>query len=216
MRVRKRDVWRDERVAAEYEARRFATPLQRLKHRHDVRVVLGLLPPSGGGRRLLDLPSGTGRLHPALAAAGYSVVGCDVAREMLRAGHGPRRACLVQADAGRLPFRDASFDAILSVRFLFHLSPEERRPCLAEMRRVLGTGQAARVVGEVRYRWTLKHLGRWLRSRFGLARRYRPAADRAALARELAEVGLRLVELRRVSLFFSDKAFFLARRVEDC
>ena len=206
----KRDAWRDERVAAEYEVRRFATPLARLKHRRDTALVLALLRASPGVERVLDLPAGTGRLLPALRAAGYRTVGADVALEMLRAGRALRseRAALVQADAARLPFSSASFDAVVSLRFLFHLTAEERRRVLVEMRRVARDGV---VVGEVRYRWTLKHLGRWLRSRAGLARRYRPSSDRAAIERELAAAGLELVRLCAVSRLFSDKALFLAR-----
>jgi SAM-dependent methyltransferase len=133
-----------------------------------------------------------------------------VALEMLRAGRRLRaeRAPLVQADALRLPFPSAAFDAVVSLRFLFHLAPAERLLALAEMRRV---AQGGVVVGEVRYRWTLKHLGRWLRSRVGLARRYRPSAGRGAIRRELAAAGLELVRLSPLSRLFSDKALFLAR-----
>ncbi len=206
----KREAWRDARVAREYEARRFATPLQRLKHRRDAALVLSLLHAAAGVRSVLDLPCGTGRLLPELARAGYRAVGADVALEMMRAGLAlrPRGAPLVQGDAARLPFRDAAFDAVVSMRFLFHLAREQRQLCLAEMRRVSKDGL---VVGEVRYRGTCKQLGRWLRSRVGLAARYRPAASRAEIAAELSAAGLELVTLRPVSRLFSDKAVFLAR-----
>lgn len=208
--MEKREAWRDERVAAEYEARRFATPLQRLKHRRDASLVLGLLRGVPGVRRVLDLPCGTGRLLPELSMQGYRAVGADVALEMMRAGRRlrPGDAPLVQADAACLPFADDAFDAVVSMRFLFHLAPEDRRRCLVEMRRVARGGL---VVGEVRYRWTAKHLGRWLRSRVGLARRYRPSQGRGELAHELESAGLELVRVRPVSRLFSDKAFFLAR-----
>jgi len=209
--VQKRDRWRDERVAREYEARRFATPLERHKHRHDVALVLRLLAGAPPGARVLDLPCGTGRLLPALVGAGYRAVGADVALEMMRAGRGLRvlEAPLAQADATRLPFPDRTFDAVVSLRFLFHLGPAERSACLAEMARVT----AGVVVVEVRYRWNLKHGGRWLRSRVGLGAKYRPSAGRAQLERELAAAGLELCRLRPVSRLFSDKALVLARPV---
>ncbi len=209
----KRDAWRDERVAAQYEPRRFRTALQRLKHRHDTALVLALLRAAPGVRRVLDLPTGTGRILPELRAAGYRAVGADVALEMMRAGRKlrPENAALVQADAARLPFASATFDAVVSLRFLFHLDDQERRRCLSEMRRV---AQGGIVVGEVRYRGTLKHLGRWLRSFAGLARRYRPSAGHAEIERELAGAGLELVRLVPVSRLFSDKAIFLARPSE--
>jgi ubiquinone/menaquinone biosynthesis C-methylase UbiE len=208
-RVTKRDAWRDERVAGEYEARRFRTPLGRLKHRRDVRLVLALLRGVPRVRVVLDLPCGTGRLLPALRAEGYRATGADVALEMLRQGLAlrPGRAALVQADVAALPFRSGAFDAVVSLRFLFHLSVDERRRCFAEMRRVARGGV---VLGEVRYRRTLKHLARWLRSRMGLAARYRPSAGRGELEAELAAAGLELLRLRPVSRLFSDKALFLA------
>jgi len=208
--VSKRNAWRDLRVASEYEARRFARPLARLKHRRDVALVLALLSGIPRVSRVLDLPSGTGRLLPALHAAGFRSFGADVALEMMRAGRrlNAEHAALVQADATRLPFRSQAFDAVVSLRFLFHLSPEERRACLAEMRRVARGGV---VLGEVRYRWNLKHAGRWLRSRLGLAARYRPSEGRVEIEQALAEAGLELVRLSPVSRLFSDKAFFLAR-----
>jgi SAM-dependent methyltransferase len=207
----KRERWRDERVARDYEARRFAGPLARLKHRRDIALVLELLGSAAGVRRVLDLPCGTGRLLPALHRAGYEAVGADVALEMMRAGRAERpgeRPALVQAEAGALPFRSGAFDAVVSLRFLFHLEGEELRRALAEMRRVTRAGV---VVGQVRYRWTLKHGGRWLRSRVGFGRRYRPSQGRSEIARELESAGLELVGLRPVSRLFSDKAFFLAR-----
>jgi SAM-dependent methyltransferase len=206
----RRNAWRDDDVAEQYEARRFAGPLQRLKHRRDVALVLGLLHEVAGVRDVLDLPCGTGRLLPALRGAGYRVVGADVALEMMRAGRAlrPGGPALAQADATRLPFRSGAFDAVVTMRFLFHLGEDERRSALAEMRRVTRDGV---VVGETRWRWNLKHAGRWLRGRVGLSRRYRPAPGRDELERELRAAGLLLVQVRPVSRLFSDKAFFLAR-----
>ncbi len=207
-----KNAWREAGVAAEYEARRFRTPLQRLKHRRDEALLLELLRSTAGVRRVLDLPCGTGRFFPALQAHGYRVAGADIALEMMRAGRaraaGRGWLGLVQADALRLPFQNGAFDAVVSLRFLFHMEAAERRRSLAEMRRVTRSGI---VLGQVRYRWTWKHLGRWIRSRLGLCRRYRPAPDRRALARELEGAGLELVLVRPVSRLFSDKALFLAR-----
>jgi len=202
--MRKEGAWKDARVAAEYDRRRFAGPLQRRKHRRDVALVLRLLARAGATGPVLDLPTGTGRLLPELGAAGFAVVGADVSRAMLShrpAGTGP----VVQASAAALPFRDASFAAVVSLRFLFHVEAgAEREAMLREMGRV-GTF----VLGQVRYRWNLKHGFRFLRSLVGLSPSYKPSSGRAAIARELAGGGLELVELVAVSRVFSDKAFFL-------
>jgi SAM-dependent methyltransferase len=207
----KRDSWSDAGAAAAYEERRFQTRLQRRKHRRDEAAVLALLA-RFPVQRVLDLPAGTGRLLPCLSRAGYAVVAADVAAEMLR--HVPRAAGAgpllgrVRADAERLPFRTRAVDAVVSLRFLFHVDDGgARRAVLAEMARA----SRGVVIGQVRYRGTLKHALRWLRSRAGLSRRYRPSQGRGEIAAELEAAGLALLELRPISRLFSDKALFLAR-----
>ncbi|MEM7307564.1 MAG: class I SAM-dependent methyltransferase [Planctomycetota bacterium] len=201
----KKDHWRDAAVAGVYDERRFRGRLGRVKHARDARLVLGLLERAGGLSSVLDLPAGTGRLLPDLAAAGYRVLGADLAREMLAAGRERRGAAalLLQADGERLPLADGAVDAVVSVRFLFHVDERESRAAiLREMARV-----ARRcVVGEVRFGGTWKHVSRTLRRHDKL----RPAFDRAALADELAAAGLTLARIAPVSRLFSDKAFFLA------
>jgi ubiquinone/menaquinone biosynthesis C-methylase UbiE len=202
----KRDAWRDAAKADRYEARRFSGPLQRLKHHHDVGLVLELLRTVPGVHTVLDLPVGTGRLLPELRAAGYRVAGVDRSLEMLRAGRRTRPgepAPLVQADAGSLPFPDATFDAVVSLRFLFHLDHDERRAALLEMARVARGGI---VLGQLPWSGSVKARARSLRGRAA-----RLALDRRAIETELAAAGLELTVLRPVSFLFSDKVLFLAR-----
>jgi ubiquinone/menaquinone biosynthesis C-methylase UbiE len=92
-------------------------------------------------RHVLDVGCGTGLLTARLGRElpGVSVVGCDFSRGMLahaRAHAGP--VGWVQGDAQRLPFRDATADAIVSTE-AFHWFPDQRR-ALAEFRRVLAPG----------------------------------------------------------------------------
>jgi demethylmenaquinone methyltransferase/2-methoxy-6-polyprenyl-1,4-benzoquinol methylase len=63
------------------------------------------------GERVLDLAAGTATSSVALARTGATVVGCDFSLGMLRQGRG-KGVDLVAGDALRLPFRDASFDAV--------------------------------------------------------------------------------------------------------
>jgi demethylmenaquinone methyltransferase/2-methoxy-6-polyprenyl-1,4-benzoquinol methylase len=70
--------------------------------------------------RLLDLGSGTGRIGWPFVAAGDDYVGADLSFGMLHAfrdrgdaAHLPR---LVQADGHRLPFADATFDAVMLIQ----------------------------------------------------------------------------------------------------
>ena len=98
------------------------------------------------------------------------------------------------------------------MRFLFHVEAgPERERMLGELGRVGGV-----VIGQVRYRFNLKHAGRFARSLVGLSPSYRPSSGRAAIASELARAGLELEALVPVSRLFSDKAFFLARPRPAC
>jgi len=95
----------------------------------------------GRGSRLLEIGVGTGRIALPLARRVRQVVGVDLSRammEQLLAKRGALRVDLVQADAARLPFADASFNAALGVH-VFHLIPRWRE-VLAELARVLRPG----------------------------------------------------------------------------
>jgi SAM-dependent methyltransferase len=197
-------------VAARYDRRRFEGPLRRWKERRDGVLVLELLRRAGAVGRVLDLPCGTARLASVLAGAGHRVVGCDLSAAMLDARRPSAGAALgfVRGDCERLPFVRGAFDAVVSLRFLFHVRDRALR---IEMLREMARVSRVCVVGQVREPQSLKHRLRSLRSRVGLAARYRPAEGRRALADELRAAGLELVLLAPVSLAFSDKALFLAR-----
>src|SRR3954451_11621408 len=90
--------------------------------------------------RLLDLGAGTGRIGVPFIAARDDYVGVDLSFGMLsefkrRAGSSARAPRLVQADGERLPFRDATFDAIMLIQVFGGLRGWRR--VLVEARRVL-------------------------------------------------------------------------------
>lgn len=106
------------------------------------RQMASLLP-SGQRRQILDLGCGPGVSTRALAGVLHRdrLIGVDFSEPMLRRAlnHDVQGACLwTRADAGQLPFRDGSVDAITAHSFLY-LLPDRRR-ALAEMRRVLRPG----------------------------------------------------------------------------
>ena len=119
----KKHSWSDERVATEYDERRFRSWLQRWKHRRDVALVLRLMRRSGAYGRVLDMPCGTARLFPELEAAGCTMVGADLSREMMRASKHRNGSGVgfVQAEGERLPFRNGAVGAVVCMRFLFHV-----------------------------------------------------------------------------------------------
>jgi ubiquinone/menaquinone biosynthesis C-methylase UbiE len=90
--------------------------------------------------RLLDLGAGTGRIGIPFIAAGDDYVGVDLSFGMLsefrrRAGSCARAPRLVRADGERLPFADASFDAIMLIQVFGGMRGWRR--LLTEARRVL-------------------------------------------------------------------------------
>ncbi len=65
------------------------------------------------GERVLDLAAGTGTSSVPFAQAGAVVVPCDFSQGMLAVGKKARPALpFVAGDGTRLPFADASFDAV--------------------------------------------------------------------------------------------------------
>jgi SAM-dependent methyltransferase len=93
----------------------------------------------GEGTRLLDVACGPGYVSEAAAARGARPVGVDVAGAMVERA---RLRCpgltFVEGDAQRLPFDDASFDAVTMNFGILHLSEPEA--ALREARRVLAAG----------------------------------------------------------------------------
>jgi len=92
--------------------------------------------------RLLDLGAGSGRIGRAFVAAGDDYVAVDLSLGMLRqfarrGDVGGRLPRLLQADGERLPFGDATFDAVLLIQVFGGL--DEWRPFVGEARRVLRT-----------------------------------------------------------------------------
>jgi SAM-dependent methyltransferase len=112
---------------------------QRLAYRPVHDAVLQALDPAAG--RVLDIGCGTGELarrirdeRPATA-----VVGCDFSAGMLaRARAKNQAASWIQGDACRLPFRDGSFDVVISTE-AFHWFPDQEA-AVREARRVLAPG----------------------------------------------------------------------------
>ena len=104
---------------------------------------------AGGARgRVLDVGCGTGRTLPHYPA-GVKIVGVDPAADVLRRAR--RRAPavrLVQAQAECLPFRDDTFDTIVSG--LVFCSVGEPARGFAELRRVLAPGGQLRMMEHVR------------------------------------------------------------------
>jgi len=102
------------------------------------RAVLNAVAPRPG-ERILDLAAGTGTSSVPFAARGASVVPCDFSLGMLRVGRRREPELpFVAGDALRLPFADATFDAV-TISFGLR-NTVEPSAALEEMARVTRPG----------------------------------------------------------------------------
>lgn len=98
--------------------------------------------PQGKGERLLDIGCNWGRWSIAAAKKGYKPIGFDPSlRAVLAARRVARQlgadADFIVGDARFLPFRDNVFDVVFSYGVYQHLSKENVKTSLDEVRRVL-------------------------------------------------------------------------------
>jgi len=104
----------------------------------------------GEGRLFLEVGSNWGRWCIAAKRAGFNVVGIDPSLKAVRAANRVARQLglsitYLVADSRYLPFRDQAFDQAFSYSVLQHLSKENARISLIEMRRTLKPGGKALV-----------------------------------------------------------------------
>jgi demethylmenaquinone methyltransferase/2-methoxy-6-polyprenyl-1,4-benzoquinol methylase len=105
------------------------------------------------GMVVLDLAAGTGTSSEPFEAAGAKVVAADFSLGMLRVGRRRRPAmAFAAADALRLPFADASFDAVTLSFGLRNVA--DPSVALAELLRVTRPGGRLVVCEFSRPRWT--------------------------------------------------------------
>jgi 2-polyprenyl-6-hydroxyphenyl methylase/3-demethylubiquinone-9 3-methyltransferase len=129
--------------------------------------ALGWLP----GRRILDLGCGKGRFAAHLRGLGADVIGLDLSRAMLGCASGIHR---VRASARRLPFAGSSFDGVVAIEIIEHLSRRGLDEALAEVGRVLRPGAVLAIVDknahalDARRPWLPSLAVKWIDERRGL------------------------------------------------
>jgi len=113
----------------------YSNPLLRYVQNWGHIVTAQFLPPGG---LILDLGAGTGE-HQNFARKGDRYIALDADLDVLRIGREQGRTPPnLQAFAQRLPFANASFDGVVAVYILEHLSDLET--CIAELARLLKPG----------------------------------------------------------------------------
>jgi len=103
---------------------------------------------AGARGRTLDLGSGTGRNLPLFPPATRAVGVDPCSASLARARRRSPGALLVVARAEELPFRDGSFETVVSGLVLCSVADPAR--AAAEMRRVLAPGGSVRALEHVR------------------------------------------------------------------
>ena len=197
--------YRDTKVAARYDARRYGDLEGKLNNRamwNALRRALASVPAHG---RLLDVPCGTGRFCWHFARLGYQTVASDISLEMLSVARAAEETGIqspprfFQGDIFRLPFTDHRFDAVTCIRLFNLLDRPTRVAALREMARVSNV-----IIASYYHKYTFKYASRWVRHNLRLRKKPNPRLSRRGLLEEIAEAGLHLHRLIAVAPLLSE------------
>lgn len=130
----KRNFYSLSTIADTYDDFRYKGKSGQYVNTRELLTVDRLMPPHG---KVLDIPSGTGRLLKHLEGRGYARIGADYSLAMLK--HIKASGInAVRLDAFNPAFGTASFDTVVSLRFLFHYDRIDR--FIKEVYRMLKPG----------------------------------------------------------------------------
>lgn len=179
--------------AADYDHRAFDSwiPLQRYWQRERFRIIQGFAADEG---LVLDIGCGSSRIVQTLPRA----VGMDLAIRKLRWLRAPGRP-LLAADMNRLPFRDRSFDAVVSSEVIEHIPRKDVR--LEELVRVIRPGGSL-ILGTPDYGKRLWRTLEWIYGKIfpgGYAKEHINRYTHDELRRLLEELGLVVEDVRYVA-----------------
>ncbi|HSG92018.1 MAG TPA: class I SAM-dependent methyltransferase [Pseudomonadales bacterium] len=159
-----------EDVAREYALRKNSPASAR--NRRELACILAGLDGIAPGARVLDLPTGTGRLIRPLLERGHEVLAADYSLYMLEQA----RAQVPEGQAGRVTFAqidvmaidlaDDAVDVTICNRLLHHYPTAElRRRALTELARVTRERLVVSYFSNLAVSALRFHLGNWLRRR---------------------------------------------------
>lgn len=118
----------------------FTTPIGSLVKKYESELMLELLQPVSG-ETILDAGCGTGVFTLDILSAGTQIVGLDISFPMLRRAReksGGYPFYPILGDIAALPFREGSFDKVVSVTAIEFI--EDARSAVAELFRVTKKG----------------------------------------------------------------------------
>ncbi len=137
------------------------------------RAAIERLVGRGNGRRLLDAGCGSGRWSIRLAEAGWVVTGADISHGLLALAPSAPNVTYVQGSIQDLDLPTASFDAVLSVTVLQHITDERSFDTAVDnlMRMLRPAGMVAvleyaplRVFGSMPGYMRARSRGQWVRA----------------------------------------------------
>lgn len=200
--------------AASYDTKYDREFHKRISKRREKALLDAILARTGANDRLLDVPSGTGRLSDVLARHAERVYEVDYSLEMLRICRtngetwGPR---LAEATALNLPFADRAFDLAVSIRLSHHLPAREAR--LAHVREMMRVSRRSALItffNEMSWKNQLRETQRrYLKS----GKRSKYTLHRDEVRAVAAEQGFRVVGFWPLSRLFSGHDFALFERI---
>lgn len=209
--------YQTDKVAAEYDAIRWSILSRRWSNSRKLRAIGKAIELAsaldGPIKTALDIPCGTGRIFPVLFSKDIHVTGADLSLEMMQVAKSKFREVklkdgFIRCDAVSLPFTDGRFDAVFSIRFLFHLPVDIRRRALKEIARI----SRQWVIVDYRHKYTLKYRLKSLKQRLRLSRKAYHRVSRQDIAEDFQQARLELVKVFPTFPLFSDKWVILARK----
>jgi ubiquinone/menaquinone biosynthesis C-methylase UbiE len=117
--------------------------------RRRIEVVTTAIEPKAG-EKILDIGCGVGTFAYRCAKAGARTIAIDYSLESIKAARTlgekfgvSQSAAYLVADGANLPFKDGYFDKVVAADFVEHITLEDKRSMLCEIRRVLKRGGRA-------------------------------------------------------------------------
>ena len=197
--------------AASYNVKYEEEAIKRLSDTRERRLLQRVFEIVGTHDRVLDLPSGTGRLFRTIQPFGRRWYETDVSREMLklaRVNLEQWKPHLVQASAFHMPYKTGAFDCVFSARLTHHIpDPAERDRFIRELGRVSSDW----VVLTFFHTWSVKNVLRRIR---WLWNRKRPKITMTTgELRDVARTaGLELVRTFPLARLFSGHHYAILRK----
>lgn len=130
-------------LAATYNENRFHSENGRFLYEIDQNLIRRLIEKTNA-KKILDVPTGTGRVLDYLQGFNAEIVGIDATEEMLEIARqvpcNGNTVELLLGDASKLELEPNSFDCLVSLRFFHLFDRKSRHPFASEFARVIKPG----------------------------------------------------------------------------